>query len=139
MRASDTRTDEELQHRREQLVGELAGLQDFTPGSFQEERLACGKPGCHCGRGGDQRHGPYRSIHRYQAGKTVKKAVPAHLADEFRERCARWEAFQAVVAEVADINAELSARELERRRRPQSKDRAQVGEKGGSPAGTRRR
>ncbi|MDR1294008.1 MAG: hypothetical protein LBK59_03470 [Bifidobacteriaceae bacterium] len=132
MEERDARTDEELRGRRERLVGDLAGLQDFTPGSFQEERLACGKPGCHCAQGGDQRHGPYRSVHRYRSGKTVKKAVPAHLADEFRARCARWDAFQATVGEIADINAELSARDLERRSRPGPAARVAAGEKGGS-------
>jgi hypothetical protein len=128
----DTRTDEELQRRRERLIGELGELQDFTPGSFQEERLACGKPGCHCALGGDERHGPYRSVHRYRFGKTAKRSVPAHLADEFKERCARWDAFQGAVDEIADINAELSARDLERRRRPDPAGRRPAGEKGGS-------
>jgi hypothetical protein len=135
MDTREIRTDQELRDRREQLIAELAGLQDFTPGSFQEERLACGKPGCHCRQGGDQRHGPYRSVHRYRAGKTVKKAVPEHLADEFRERCAKWEAFQAAVAEIADVNAELSARDLERRKRPEPAARVAGGKKGGSAPG----
>ncbi len=40
--------DEALEVLRQEAVARLAGLADFTPGSFQEEWGRCGKPTCHC-------------------------------------------------------------------------------------------
>jgi hypothetical protein len=41
---------------------------------------------------------------RYQGGRTVKRAVPAGLAQEFRDRVARWEEFEGASTWIADIN-----------------------------------
>jgi hypothetical protein len=113
MTAHQEMTSEELTARRQRLVEQLGPLQDFTPGSFQEEWGRCGKPGCHCAREGDRGHGPHRSVLRYRAGKTVKRAVPPGAAPAFRDKVARWDEFGRVCAEIADIGWELSMRELD--------------------------
>jgi hypothetical protein len=111
------RTDEELRAGREELLARLAVAGGMTPGSFQEEWTRCGKGACHCAEDGDAGHGPYRSVLRYQAGRTVKRAVPAALVDEFRGRVGRWGEFERACGELADIEWELSLRELGRARR----------------------
>lgn len=39
---------EELQRRRDALLGDLAAVGDLRPGSLVEMRRKCGKPLCHC-------------------------------------------------------------------------------------------
>jgi hypothetical protein len=102
--------DSVLEARRRELTGRLAGLQEFTAGSFQEEYKRCGKRSCHCQEAGDPGHGPYLSVVRYEAGRTVKMVVPARLGEVVRGRVARWDEFRAVCAEVAEVNQELSRR-----------------------------
>ncbi|MDR1441151.1 MAG: hypothetical protein LBJ02_01960 [Bifidobacteriaceae bacterium] len=138
MTDDDQRTDEELAAERRELVAALGGMGDMTPGSFQEEWGRCGKPKCHCAKEGDQGHGPHRSVLRYQGGKTVKRAVPAPLADVFKARVARWDEFNRACARIGDIDWELSVRELGRAKRvaPTGGPPARAGEKRGSPAGT---
>lgn len=107
-------SSEELGAERQRLVERLGPLQDFTPGSFQEEWGRCGKAGCHCAREGDPGHGPHRSVLRYHAGRTVKRAVPGGAEAAFRDKVGRWDEFDRACGEIADINWELSMRELAR-------------------------
>jgi hypothetical protein len=106
-----------LEERRQALLDRLDEFQEFTPGSLQEERARrCGKAACHCAKPGDPGHGPRLSVMRYERGRTVRRTVPAALAGVVAERVGRWGEFQAVCAEVADVNQELSVRLLARGR-----------------------
>jgi hypothetical protein len=111
-------TPEELTAIRQQLINRMSELQDLTPGSFQEEWGRCGKTNCHCAQQDDPGHGPHRSVLRYQAGRTIKRAVPAALVDTFKSKVARWDEFARAYSEVADIDWELSMRELAHAKHP---------------------
>jgi hypothetical protein len=128
------RTGEGLEAARAELLSRLVVSGPMTPGSFQEEWTRCGKAGCHCAREGDPGHGPYRSVMRYQAGRTVKRAVPAALEEEFRGRVGRWQEFEGACRELADVEWELSARALGRARGGvvDGGPAGPAGEKGGS-------
>lgn len=104
--------DEALDRLRQEAVARLAGLADFTPGSFQEEWGRCGKPSCHCAKPGDRGHGPSYSVMRWEAGRSRKRRVPAPMAEVIRQRVATWAEFQQVCDELAEVNAEVSRRLL---------------------------
>jgi hypothetical protein len=104
--------DAELVALRARLVTRLVETADFTPGTFQVERPRCGKPGCHCGVEGDPGHTPRYTVMRYEAGKTVKRTVPAGLARLMRARVETWGVFKASVDRIADVNTEMSRRML---------------------------
>jgi hypothetical protein len=137
----EDRSDEQLAGERRLLTARLGELADMTPGSFQEEWGRCGKPKCHCAKESDPGHGPHRSVLRYQAGKTVKRAVPARLAEAFKARVSRWDEFEGVCARIADIDWELSLRVIGRAKQAPALEAPPVpaGEKGGSPARTPKR
>jgi len=125
--------DAELAALRAQLVTELGESVDFTPGTFQTERPRCGRAGCHCMVAGDPGHAPRYTVMRYEAGKTVKRTVPARLAEIVKQRVDRWVVFKSLVDRIADINAELSRRLLLGEHVAKQGSRP-VGEKGGSSA-----
>jgi len=106
----EDRSDKDLQDLRQELLDRLDDYQDFTPGSLQEDRK-CGRQNCHCAQPGDPGH-PRYSVMRYQPGGNSKRAVPRGLLDEVKDRIARWNDFQRVCAEIADVNHELSRRLL---------------------------
>ena len=122
--------DEVLDRLRQEAVARLAGLADFTPGSFQEEWGRCGKPSCHCAKPGDRGHGPSYSVMRWEAGRSRKRRVPAPMAEVFRARVATWDEFQRVCRDLAEVNTEASRRLLVAGRP------AMGAEKGGSTTGS---
>jgi len=105
-------SDEDLAVARRQLTKVLSDVDAFTPGTFQETRVRCGKPACHCASDGDPGHGPVYAVVRYEKGKTVTRRVPAAMADEMRGRVAAWSQFQDACARLAEVNAEESRRLL---------------------------
>lgn len=125
--------EEALDRLRQEAVARLAGLADFTPGSFQEEWGRCGKPACHCAKPGDRGHGPSYSVMRWEAGRSRKRRVPAPMAEVIRARVATWDEFQQVCRDLAEVNTEVSRRLLLAGRRP-----AAGAEKGGSKPGPMR-
>ena len=126
--------DKDLKTLRAQLVEQLGGVSDFTPGTFQDEWGRCGKPSCHCHLAGDPGHGPRYSVVRYVAGKTVKRTVPARLVDVVRESVDRWRVFKSITDQIGDINAEMSRRLLVGEHVTRHGSSPVGGEKGGSSA-----
>jgi len=124
---------DELAGLRDRLVSLLSDTAVFTPGSFQEEWRRCGKGNCHCAKEGDQGHGPFYSVERWEAGRTRKRRVPASAVLQVKERVAAWGQFQKVCSQLADVNAEESRRLL---LEPGGETRgpALAGQKGGVPA-----
>lgn len=104
--------DEALDVLRQEAVARLAGLSDFTPGSFQEEWGRCGKASCHCARPGDVGHGPSYSVMRWESGRSRKRRVPAGMVEVIRQRVATWDEFQRVCRDLAEVNTEVSRRLL---------------------------
>ena len=123
--------DAELTALRTELVASLGESADFTPGTFQAERPRCGKPNCHCATPGDPGHSPRFTVMRYESGRTVKRTVPARLAETVRERVSRWDVFKSLVDRIADINAEISRRLLIGEHVSKSGSSPVGGEKGG--------
>ena len=62
---------EQLRSRRDQIKAELAGIEDFRPGSLVARYRRCGKQGCHCARPEEEGHGPSWSLTCEVGGKTV--------------------------------------------------------------------
>jgi hypothetical protein len=108
----ETLPDEALDRLRQEAVAKLAGLADFTPGSFQVEWGRCGKPACHCAKPGDRGHGPSYSVMRWEAGRSRKRRVPVPMAEVIRQRVATWDEFQRVCRDLAEVNTEASRRLL---------------------------
>ena len=66
-----TETHEEiLVARRDALLGELAAIGEFRPGSLQSRYRRCGKPTCHCASHDDPGHGPKWVLTRTAHGAT---------------------------------------------------------------------
>ncbi|MGH9656537.1 MAG: DUF6788 family protein [Bryobacteraceae bacterium] len=75
---------EEAERRR--IVSALTQAGFCLPGSVNDERTRCGKPGCRCKADPPVLHGPYHHWTRKIDGKTVGR----YLSDEQLERYGEW-------------------------------------------------
>lgn len=75
---------EEAERRR--IVTALADAGFCLPGSVNDERTRCGKPGCRCKADPPMLHGPYHHWTRKIEGKTVGR----YLSEEQLARYGGW-------------------------------------------------
>ena len=99
----------QLRARRRRLAAGLPDVEALLRGSLVDQHRRCGKEGCRCTQG--QLHGPYT----YLATSRVRARsrllyVPAALVELVRRRVDQTAQVEAVLAEIAAINAELLTR-----------------------------
>ncbi len=103
---------EQLRARRRTLAERLGDVEHVLAGSLAEQSRRCGRPRCRCADG--EPHGPYAYFTPRPGGRGRARYVPAALAGAVRRYLGRGSEVEAVLAEIAAINAELLARrELE--------------------------
>jgi hypothetical protein len=98
---------EQLRSRRDQIKAELAGIEDFRPGSLVARYRRCGKQGCHCARAGDTGHGPSWSLTREVGGKTVTHVIPAAAVEQTQRQMAEHRRFRTLVRELVETSEQL--------------------------------
>lgn len=94
-------SDPELQ-RRGRLIRSLLTLREMLPGSLLQRQLTCGRPNCRCARGGPLHTAFQLSV--LLGGKVRTFHIPAALAEEVRQRVEMHRRFQAIAAEICQIN-----------------------------------
>jgi hypothetical protein len=98
----------QLRARRRRLASRLTDPEAMLFGSLVAQGRRCGKEGCRCQQG--ELHGPYHYLSAPTGGSSRLRYVPGELVAVVRRHLRRTEAMQAVLAEIAAINAELLAR-----------------------------
>jgi hypothetical protein len=72
-------------------------------GTLSETYRTCGRTGCHCQTGA--KHGPHLYVSfRGSAGTTAGYYVPQALGSRVRTGVAAWQALQAELRELAELN-----------------------------------
>ena len=105
--------------RRRTLLREIARLANVAVfGTVSETYRTCGRPACHCQRGGPK-HGPHLNVsYRGETGKTTGYYVPKGAEEATRHGVAAWQRLQTCLRELAELNTERNlrhAREAESR------------------------
>ena len=106
---------------RQRRLTRLQGLTippDGLPGSLALCYTRCGKPACHCARGGEGQGHPGWQLTFMVAGRKRVERIPAEWANEVRRRVEAGRAFREAVAEVFALNAELLVLERRQRQKP---------------------
>jgi hypothetical protein len=99
----------QLRRRRHRLAGSVTGLEELLRGTLLTQGRRCGKESCRCAHG--ELHGPYLYLSVTRPGRRPRMVyVPADLADTVTGRVQAGTRLEAVMAEIAAINAELLAR-----------------------------
>ena len=99
----------QLRARRRRLAAGLPDVEVLLRGALVDQRRRCGKEGCRCTQG--QPHGPYTYLATGRArGRSRLLYVPAALVELVRRRVDQTAQVEAVLAQIAAINAELLAR-----------------------------
>lgn len=94
-----------LRQRKYQLIRRFAIPGDPLPGSLVLSHRRCGKPTCHCARGGEGHPIWYLSFS--VEGRKRQERVPAEWVEEVRRRVEAGRAYKDAVNEVFVANAEL--------------------------------
>ena len=100
--------------RKHQLIRRFAIPGDPLPGSLVLSHRRCGKPTCHCARGGEGHPIWYLSF--LVQGRKQHERIPAEWVEEVRRRVEAGRAYKDAVSEVFVANAELLV--LWRQQRP---------------------
>src|SRR6516165_4966619 len=97
--------------RRHTLLREIEHLAEMAIfGTLSETYRTCGRPGCHCQKGGPK-HGPHLNIsYRGEKGKTTGYYVPKGAEEATREGVVAWQKLQASLRELAELNKERNLR-----------------------------
>jgi hypothetical protein len=105
----DGLTVRQLRALRRRLASSLTDPQAVLRGTLLSQGRRCGKENCRCVDG--ELHGPYRYVSIPQpGGRPHKVYVPARLLDVVSGKVATAGRFEAVLAEITAVNAELLAR-----------------------------
>src|ERR1700720_4027274 len=104
----------EFSARRGKLLSEFERLAHGAIfGTLTETYRTCGRPGCHCQKGGPK-HGPHLNVsYRGEKGKTTGYYVPKGAEEATRGGVAAWQELQECLRELAEMNKE---RNLQRAR-----------------------
>ena len=119
-----------LREQRAALLGEIAAIEEFRPGSLLGRYRKCGKPTCHCAREGDRGHGPSWSLTRAVNGKTVTKIIPADRVETTQQQIERYRELQRLFHEYTELNVRICDTLLEDQH--DESDSPEGAEKGGS-------
>ena len=98
---------EGLGARREAILRELASIGDLRPGSLFERYRKCGKPGCHCVREGDPRHGPNWVLTARVNGRAVTRSIPDEAVAETQAQIGEYKRLRALTAELVAVSEGL--------------------------------
>lgn len=96
---------EDLEHQRDRLFDELAGIGDFRRGSVSENYRRCGKPHCACAQPDHPGHGPRYLWTRTVPGRGTKgRQLAAAEVDKVRAELANYHRFAEVSAQIVAVN-----------------------------------
>lgn len=101
-------TSAQLKARRRRLAARLSDPSVMLSGSLVSQTRRCGRSGCWCADGDG--HGPYAYLSVRTGGSTRLRYVPAAQVPVVRRWLQRTAVFEAVLAQICAINAELLAR-----------------------------
>ena len=102
-------TVRQLRGRRRRLAAEVSGIEALLRGTLISQGRRCGKEGCRCAHG--ELHGPYLYLSVTRAGRRPRMVyVPTDLTEMVTAQVAAGSRLDAVLAEIAAVNAELLAR-----------------------------
>ena len=99
----------QLRGRRRRLAARVTGIEALLRGTLISQGRRCGKESCRCAHG--ELHGPYVYLSVTRPGRRPRMVyVPRDLTETVTGRVAAGSRLDAVLAEIAAINAELLAR-----------------------------
>jgi len=102
-------TVRQLRGRRRRLAADVTGIEALLRGTLISQGRRCGKESCRCARG--ELHGPYLYLSVTRPGRRPRMVyVPTDLTEMVTGQVAAGSRLDAVLAEIAAINAELLAR-----------------------------
>lgn len=103
-----TRTLDDFEQLRREIVQQIAQLGDLRAGSVTSTSGRCGKPSCRCHQPGQPGHGPNLRLTYKVGGKSVSESLPTPAAIHKVEReVAEFRKFQQLSREFVDTNAEI--------------------------------
>lgn len=110
---------QQLEQRRERLLGALPPLEQVLRASLFQRHRRCGKAGCHCAKG--KGHPAFYLSVSFAGGKTSQVSLPEDLVPVARDWIRNYDRLWQFIEDVSAINRELLRQrwvEPERRRRP---------------------
>lgn len=96
-----------LKERKALLLNTLPAMDHLIRGSLITRHIKCGKPNCHCATGTGH---PSLYLSSFYQGRTRMDYVPASWESWVRKGLENFEAVQALLSELTELNLELLRR-----------------------------
>ena len=94
--------------KRDRLITQLPDLREVLRGSLVTRYRRCGRPNCHCARGGDPGHGPaYYLVVTVAQGETVQIYVPGEQKEEGESWVENFKRAKQTLEEISLVNRTL--------------------------------
>ena len=119
---------DELAQKKKVVLGEIAKLPAFRPGTLEAAYRKCGKPNCHCAKPGARGHGPVWILTRKVNGKSVGKVIKEEAVESTKAQIQHYHQFQELIREYVETNVKICDKLLEQ---PKTEGLSEA-EKGGS-------
>ncbi len=103
----------EMEQRIAQIKAALLKVGDMRPGSLNQQRTVCGRPGCRCQNlGKPQKHGPYYQLSYVHQGKSTTQFIQKPLVPLVARQLKQFKLFKALTTEWVELSLALTKQKL---------------------------
>jgi hypothetical protein len=103
----------ELEKRIAQIKAALLKVGDMRPGSLNQQRTVCGRPGCRCqDPQKPQKHGPYYQLSYVHQGKSTTQFIQKPLVPLVTRQLKHFKVFKALTTEWVELSLAITKQKL---------------------------
>jgi hypothetical protein len=103
----------EMEKRIAQIKAALLKVGDMRPGSLNQQRTVCGRPGCRCQNPQKpQKHGPYYQLSYVHQGKSTTQFIQKPLVPLVAGQLKHFKIFKALTTEWVELSLAITKQKL---------------------------
>ena len=103
----------EMEKRIAQIKAALLKVGDMRPGSLNQQRTVCGRPGCRCqDPQKPQKHGPYYQLSYVHQGKSTTQFIQKPLVPLVARQLKHFKIFKALTTEWVERSLAITKHKL---------------------------
>ena len=103
----------EMEKRVEKIKSALRKVGAMRPGSLNQQRTVCGRPGCRCqDPKNPQKHGPYYQLSYVHQGKSTTRFIQKPLVPMVARQLKNFKTFTALTTEWVNLSLAIAKQKL---------------------------
>ena len=103
----------EMEKRVEKIKSALRKVGAMRPGSLNQQRTVCGRPGCRCqDPKNPQKHGPYYQLSYVHQGKSTTRFIQKPLVPMVARQLKNFKTFKTLTTEWVNLSLAIAKQKL---------------------------